>query len=532
MLNDLFSHKIHASEDVEDWKRTLVKVAEVFLSFDQQPFNRTQFEEELNYLAPHTKAGRDSLRDIFSIYMTVLGVGHIVSEEGIWKVRISETARRYLIGTEPNVEAFCRLQLSLYQRPDGRGQVYQSSRPRLQANARDKTLDLINYGYRVCPLRLILRVFEAKAHLQGRLQDDVLITPEEIYTLVNCEDLRGNYSPSIQEVTEALDKYYKGQLERVQGEKRFAFLEATGLVTVERGNNLRLYSYGDYNLNYIRNIQLEAVKSLTYFFEEFNQCTDEDQICEVLASGDWANYFDACQTLSAKEVQKIAGDILVSQTLPHSETSVQSLISLQASLLPQSRRIEIRSRPSSTQGRSTQVTDPEATRILRERRNAWHDLLIQKMRECIEHIGLEPWETDLIDVGVDLDDIYQIYPRGFPIQGTYLEGQYLPYFQSESPDKLTFIFEMKSSDPLIVVDQVRKAVSQLYEYRYRYYNSEQIGENAVLVIVLQQSIANQHWLKDYLLFDRHIAVCWLREDKSRFDCFEECQPILEPLIAC
>lgn len=532
MLNDLFSHKIHASKDIEGWERTLVKVAEVFLDFDQQIFDKPRLNERFYELAPNTKPGRDPFRDIFSIYMAIFGVGHIVLEEGIWKVRISETARRYLICTEPNVEAFCRLQLSLYQRPDGRGQVYLSSTPRLQANATNKTLNLIEYGYRVCPLRLILRIFEAKAYLQTRLQDDIYVTPQEIYTLVNCEDLRSKPSPSFEDVTEALKRYNNQELKIVPGEKRFAFLEATGLLAVDRGNNIRLHSYGDYNLNYNRNIQIEAIKSLDYFFGDFNRCTDIDEISEVLASGDWANYFDACNTLSAKDVQEIAGEILLSQTLPQSGTSIQYAISSQSSLLPQPRRIERGSRPSSNQRRPTQPADPEATRILRERRNAWHDLLVQKMKECIERVGLEPWETDLIDLGVDLNNIAQIYSQGFPIQGTYLEGQSLPYFQSETPDHLTFIFEMKSSDPSIVVDQVRKAVSQLYEYRYRYYNNQQIRENAVLVIVLQQSLDNQPWLKDYLLFDRYIAVCWLREDKSRFDCFDECQPILEPLIAC
>lgn len=533
MLIDLFSHKIHASEDIEDWKRSLVKVAEVFWTFDQKPYNRTEFEAELNYLAPNTKPGRDSWRDIFSIYMTVLGVGHIVLQEGIWKVRISETARRYLIGAEPNVEAFCRLQLSLYQRPDGRGQVYRFSTPQLQANARDKTLDLIGYGYRICPLRLILRIFEAKAHLQGQLQDNVSVTPEEIYSLVNCEDLRGNPSPSCKEVTEVLEKYYNQRLQKIQGEKRFAFLESTGLFTVDRGNNLRLYSYGDYYLNCARNAQIDAIKSLDYFFRGFNQSRSVDEICSILASGDWANYFDACKTLSAKEVQEIAGEILISRILPESELSVQAAISLQPSLLPQPRKIERGSRPSTAQRRPAQITDPEATRILRERRNAWHDLLVQKMKECIENVGLEPWETDLIDVGVNLDDTYQIYSHGFPIQGTYLEGKSLPYFQSESPNQLTFIFEMKSSDSSILVEQVRKAVSQLYEYRYRYNDSQQIRQNAVLVIVLQQQpMNNLFWLKNYLLFDRHIAVCWLSDDRSRFDCFDECQPILEPFIAC
>jgi len=529
MLDDLFSHKIHAS-NLEIWKKNLVRLAEVFLAFDNRTFDRERFDRTLKLLSPNTV--RSPFRDIYSIYMSILGVGYIVWDGGEWKCHISETARRYLIGSEPNVEAFCRLQLSLYQRPDGRGQQYNRNGPSLEHQSQNMTLYLINNGYQVCPLRLILKIFEAKVRLQRLLQDEILVTPEEIYTLVNCQELRGNPSPSIEEVTEALEKYNNGQLPIVQGEKRLAFLEATGLLKVERGNHLRLYPYGDYALNHNRDVQIEAIKSLGYFFEGFNQCTDINQIRDVLASENWATHFDACNTLSAKEVQEIAGEILLSQTLPPPSASVQSTTSLQPSLLPQRRSIERGPRQSLTQRRQPQATDPEITRILRERRNAWHDLLVQKMKDCIEKAGLEPWETDLIDVGVDLDSPTRIYSHDFPISNTYLEGQYLPYFRSERPDSLTFIFEMKSSDASIIVDQVRKAVSQLYEYRYRYYSSGQIRENAVLVIVLQNSPDRQPWLKDYLLFDRHIAVCWLREDNSRFDCFDECQPILEPLIVC
>lgn len=529
MLDDLFSHKIHASS-LEDWKRKLVKLAEVFLKFDGQPFNREEFDRSLNFLSP--TAARSPFRDIYSIYMSILGVGHIVWDGDEWKCYISKTARSYLIGSEPNVEAFCRLQLSLYQRPDGRGQQYNRNYPSLEHQSQKNTLSLINNRYKVCPLRLILKIFDAKARLQGQFQDEIFVSPEEIYTLVNCQGLRSNPFPSTEEVTEALQKYYNYQLPIVQGEKRFAFLEATGLFQVERSNNLRLLNHMDYVVNHNRNLQIEAIKSLDCFFEKFNQCTNINQICDVLTSGDWANYFDACQTLSAEAVAKIAGEIIVSQIIPPRISSVESTTSLLPSLLPQPRKIERGSRQSSTQRRQTQATNPEITRILRERRNAWHDLLVQKMRDCIEHAGLEPWETDLIDVGVNLNDINRIYPNGFPIQNTYLEGQSLPYLQTERPDSLTFIFEMKSSDASIIVDQVRKAVSQLYEYRYRYYSSGQIRENTVLVIVLQKSPDAQPWLKDYLLFDRHIAVCWLREDRSRFHCFDECQPILEPLIAC
>lgn len=531
MIDDLFSHKIHAS-DLELWKRNLVRQAQIYLELDNRTYDDDQFNAALRLLSPN--AARTPSRDIYSIYRSILGIGHIVWKQGEWKFRISETARRYLIGSEPNVEAFCRLQLSLYQRPDGRGQMYHRSGVRLEHQSQNMTRTLIASSYRVCPLRLILKIFEAKAGLLGQLQDNVFVTPEEIYTLANYPEIRSLVSPPTGLVLEALRKYYTGELPQAPvARKSFSFLEATGLVEVERPtNNLRLYPYGDSYLNQRRNIQIEAIKSLSYFFEGFHHCGDVNEVASLIKSGAWANYFDACNTLSEKEVQEIAGEIFISQTFPLSRTSIASTTSLKPSLLTQPKRIERGSRERSTQRRQTQTAEPELTRILRERRNAWHDLLVQKMSECIEQAGLEPLETGLIDVMVNLDNINQIYPRGFPMENTYLENQVLPYFDCNFYDGLTFLFEMKSSDESIIVEQVRKAVSQLYEYRYRHYQDRKIKENAVLVIVLQQLPDAQAWLKDYLLFDRRIAVCWLREDSSRFDCFDECQPILEPLIAC
>ena len=79
MLDDLFSHKIHASS-LEDWKKKLVKLAEVFLSFNNRPFQRDRFDRALNFLSPGV--ARSAFRDTFSIYMSILGVGHVVWDEG------------------------------------------------------------------------------------------------------------------------------------------------------------------------------------------------------------------------------------------------------------------------------------------------------------------------------------------------------------------------------------------------------------------------------------------------------------------
>lgn len=72
-----------------------------------------------------------------------------------------------------------------------------------------------------------------------------------------------------------------------------------------------------------------------------------------------------------------------------------------------------------------------------------------------------------------------------------------------------FIFEMKSSNESNVRDQVRKGLSQLYEYRYL-----QNKPNATLVLVLEKPISTTNkWMIDYLENDRDVLLVWDGSDK-------------------
>jgi hypothetical protein len=82
-----------------------------------------------------------------------------------------------------------------------------------------------------------------------------------------------------------------------------------------------------------------------------------------------------------------------------------------------------------------------------------------------------------------------------------------------------FLFEVKSNNSKNVLSQIRKAIAQLYEYRYRS-NMPQ----AILCIVLQQK-PQQDWVIDYLLNDREMLVCWLVDD-TRLECPQQCHDTL------
>ena len=67
-----------------------------------------------------------------------------------------------------------------------------------------------------------------------------------------------------------------------------------------------------------------------------------------------------------------------------------------------------------------------------------------------------------------------------------------------------FIFEMKSTTDANVRGQLRKGVSQLYEYRYL-----ENKPDAKLVLVIERPIvAPNNWMNEYLESDRNIFVVW------------------------
>lgn len=76
-------------------------------------------------------------------------------------------------------------------------------------------------------------------------------------------------------------------------------------------------------------------------------------------------------------------------------------------------------------------------------------------------------------------------------------------------DQLYF-FEMKSTSDANAHDQVRRAVSQLYEYRYL-----QEAPLAKLVVVIENPLPEQKkWLVDYVVKDRGLMIAWDGDQKT------------------
>lgn len=118
----------------------------------------------------------------------------------------------------------------------------------------------------------------------------------------------------------------------------------------------------------------------------------------------------------------------------------------------------------------------------RDRATASHRMLTNMMARKIREAGAVPKRNRLIDLSA------RLYGR-------------------------VYLFEMKSTTEVNTLEQIRRGVSQLYEYRYIH----QIGD-AKLVLVIENPLpGNVMWLIKYLIDDRDIFLVW-DGDRRTFKC--------------
>ena len=97
---------------------------------------------------------------------------------------------------------------------------------------------------------------------------------------------------------------------------------------------------------------------------------------------------------------------------------------------------------------------------------------------------------------------------------------------ADIPNDGSIIFEMKSGGENLI-DQIRKGVSQLYEYRYRYKN--EFAAFPSLCLVLPNNPQTIPWIEDYLCNDREITMCWFDENDQVVPS-ELSKPMLEVML--
>lgn len=500
LIKDLFSHKIHSSSD--DWPLKLIEIASVFARFDGLPFDRSAIEESFKSISPRASiVARDpsKYRDEISAYPAYLGLYHLEKERGKWILRLSETAKRFLIGEEPNVSAFMILQLSMFQFPNGNGASFSSNNVRLQNNASQRTLMFIQNGIHLSPFRLICKALIADSILNGIDSLHPRVSVNEISILCNDSRINRSASPNIEDVVTLLADIRTNDIPPIPGfERRLHILNHTDLIEVTNGWIYLRPAYSPADEARLVKL-LTLVSSIDLQFDKFDSIQTHNELQNAIGSGEWSKYFDGVVQLPSDLVQEVAGE-MQGNTIPISISANETdeLVADNKAIVFKYPLRERGSEPSySNEGayRKSVLADPEVTRVKRQKSNLQHKILMSQLDEHLRKLGATPKENEHIDLYAEL---------------TTDTG---------------FLFEVKSVHSENLLSQTRKGLSQLYEYRFRY--SEDILKNSTLCLVYPYEPTEINWLQDYLCVDRGIAIAWFDNEKFCFPTY--CQPKLGQL---
>ncbi|MGI5879505.1 MAG: hypothetical protein ACOX6L_02770 [Syntrophomonadaceae bacterium] len=492
ILKKFFVNKIESSRP--EWGDYLLEVADIFSTFDGEDLDRELLSERFSVISgrsPYALRDVSNFRDEFGAYGTYLGVFRIERIDNSWKIFLSNAAKHFLCSTEPDAESYCRAQLSLFQYPNGAGAVQNhSGSVRMQANAQADTVREIANSIHVNPLRLLCRVVVALHEINNIALPDIHISYQHIFMLFNDDRINTVFSPDKNILIDVLNEYANSTPPcwvttgnyLTNFKRNFHILERTGLffrdrsgLIVRTDNLQRVYSY------------ILAISEMTINFNGFDDCYGStnitDKVNAVVSSPAWGVYFDALtlpmQTLSALSDEIDDAEIVLSGTpIGTTPSAIQAFPAMQSFQSSQPRAFV----PSGN------VADPYETTIRREKANREHARILNMLAASLRLRYDDVFENTFIDLMAMVDD-------------------------------QPFIFEVKSNNSRNVLSQIRKAIAQLYEYRYRIELPQ-----AVLCIILQQK-PPQEWVIDYLLNDRDILICWLVDD-VRLECPPQCHTLL------
>jgi hypothetical protein len=490
IIKKFFTNKIESSR--AEWGDYLLEIADIFSMFDGEELDRDLLSDRFSAISgrsPYALRDVANFRDEFGAYGTYLGLFHIERRNNLWRIYLSKATKHFLCSTEPDVEAFCRTQMSLFQYPNGAGAV--PGAMRIQNNAKNDTIREIQNHIRINPLRIICRAVVVMHSIYGIPLSEVMVPYTTLFMLFNDDSINQSFSPPLDAINNALDSYAVKQAPAwvnagnnlANFKRNFHIFERTGLFSRVQHAGLSIAS-SDYDRAYS---YIKTISEMAHDFEGFEACygaADLDaRISSVILSPEWGKYYDSL-TIPMDMLASLSHDVDIEDTLLAAppigtfEPAERAFPDLREF---QSNQIRVFSL-------SGNRTDPFETIIRREKANREHARILTMLAAKLRANDHSPYENVFID----------LY--------TEIEGQ-------------TYIFEIKSNNTRNALSQIRKAIAQLYEYRYR---SNKVG--ATLCIVLQQKPV-QAWVEDYLLHDRGILLCWLVDD-VRLECPEECHPML------
>lgn len=514
ILEKFFTNKIQSTE--KGWPEYLIAVATTFQKFDGLQYNYDEIVEEFSSLSSRDVLERDpsDFRDEFGAYGGFLGI-YYVDKTGTF--RLTEAAKYLLCGTEPDVEAFCRVQMSLFQYPNGLGVRYNRTTgipATVEHQVLADTVREVKTGAVIIPFRVLLLTLLEMASASGVPPSSSHISYREFFEILNdtCVNAGSNsLARAVVTKVRSLRQPKPAWVFPVDARtlakfsRNFHILERTGLVKRE-ASSLKLDLQGSPEEQALKQYQARLIANLTMKFTGFDGCTSpklsHDQIGEcvkrVIMNCTWGPYYDGASQIPSAVLNVLApetsldmsGGSAARTSLPYTTPSpARPPVSTPPSFPSFTPKVMGHPFVASKGFFSTSpARDPELTRIARERANRAHSILVEAVATALRVRGFVADHNEYIDL------------------------------HGESNGR-HFIFEMKSCERSNMLNQIRKGVSQLYEYKYRSGLA-----SAILCLVLEQEPANElEWVKDYLVLDRKIQLCWQLGDTMSFDYPPACQ---------
>ncbi len=490
-----------------DFEEYLIDVATIFKEFDGLTYDRDAIVDRFLVLSGRSiESERDPsfYRDKFSSYASYLGILIVVREGNRWVCKLSGAASQLLCGDEPNVRAFSRVQLSLLQYPYIVGTQYTSKSAFINDKAFKPIKKLLEAQVNVVPFRLILRALRVKAEISNIDLSSVRLTHKEIFCLFNNTLTNQHPHPSEDEISRVLESSEDEELSSTtklqEFQRNFHFLEITGLIKRSEGS-LMLDLSNDLESSRVKSGMINTIAGMTSFCEEFydyGSLSIEAHLKQMAYDAVWSQYYDGSK-LPQDVYSRLTGGLPSNQIVSTQDDSEEAdelfTISPTVSLPPLTSRQASRS-PSRTSSANESTADPELTQLKRQKSNAYHRLLVRKVEEQLRARGCnEPRDNIYIDLTGEL-----------------------------SGKKI--LFEMKSCNSNNVISQIRKAVSQVYEYRYRY--AHEFPQESTLLCIVAQERPDDWWL-NYLINDRGINIIWLEGDVN-LACTSDCDELIQQLV--
>lgn len=493
VVKKFFTNKIESSRP--EWGDYLLEIADIFSTFDGEELDRESLTDRFSVISgrsPYALRDVSNFRDEFGAYGTYLGLFYVKQVEDKHIIYLSKAAKYFLCSTEPNVEAFCRSQLALFQYPNGAGAV--PEKHAVQNNVITDTMREIEHGIRLNPFRLLCRTVVAMHELMGVPLSDLEIPYKTIFQLFNDTLVNQTYTPLQVDIVKALETYSSGNVGWAQNDHDLRKFKRNFHIFLRTG----IFSRTPSGLTLVKNVPEKAynyakvVANMTEYFPGFENCYGnldvKSKIRNVILSPQWGEYYDAFN-IPLKKLQFLADAVEYQDVVSATHTiGAFDLQDAQFPPLQEFRNEQIRAFVLSESGSMTNILE---TMVRREKANREHARILTMLSAKLRVNGFSVYENVYIDL--------------------YAEK-----------GETRCIFEVKSNNEHNTLSQIRKAIAQLYEYRYR-----SKKPNTPLCIVLQQR-PPQKWVEEYLLLDRHIMVCWLVDSLS-LECPQACKDFLSTM---